>query len=711
MKSTDSEPQGVGMELEQYRTRLEQMVEEKSKDLIAIQENLEATNRRQALFIKVLQILQLERDIPKAMNMALAEIGRYTGVDRLATWENHLDGVTYGCTYEWCNEGIEPAIDYLRSMTIEAGKPWFDMLEENHIICTSDIYSLDPFITQMLEVQGVKAIAVFPLSQLGVHFGFLSFNFCWKKQWDEKDVELMGQISQIVSTATKRWQVEISLQQSQRTMQKVLDNINANIFVSDYDSLEVLFANKPFREEAGQVPERATCWRMLNAGLNDRCEHCPKPQLLDADRKLTGVHFWEDYNPKTERWYTIQSMAIKWLDGRWAIMELATDITTRKHVELELIQAKEKAEESDRLKSAFLANMSHEIRTPLNAIVGFSSLLAETDEIELRQAYMSLVQENNELLLNLISDILDISKIEAGTIELTTGWVDVPQLCREVIATFSHKKHDGAVELRFDESSPQIVIDADKNRIMQVLSNFMTNALKFTTKGSITLSYTLNDDGQVRFCVTDTGKGIPAEQCHDIFNRFVKLDSFVQGAGLGLSICQSLVERMGGKIGVESCVGKGSCFWFTHPFTSATQSVSSLTTENDMLSALKAVSRNYKPLILVAEDIDSNYLLIEALLKKDYRLVRAHNGSEAIELFNAETPDLILMDMKMPGISGIDTTTLLRKTGTQVPIVALTAFAYDNDKALAFDAGCNDFLTKPVSPPELRRVVSKWTAK
>ena len=566
MKSTDPEPHGVGMELEQYRTRLEQMVEEKSKDLIAIQENLEATNRRQALFIKVLQILQLEPDIPTAMNMALAEIGRYTGVDRLATWENHLDGVTYGCTYEWCNDGIEPAIDYLRSMTIEAGKPWFDMLEEKHIICTSDIYSLDPFITQMLEVQGVKAIAVFPLSQLGVHFGFLSFNFCWNKQWDEKDVELMSQISQIVSTATKRWQVETSLQQSQRTMQKVLDNINANIFVSDYDTLRVIFANKPFREEAGEVPENAECWRMLNAGLENGCKHCPKPKLLDANRKFTGVHFWEDYNPVTKRWYTIQSMAIKWLDGRWAIMELATDITTRKQVELELIQAKEKAEESDRLKSAFLANMSHEIRTPLNAIVGFSSLLAETDEAELRHVYMSLVQENNELLLNLISDILDISKIEAGMIDLVMGRVDVPQLCREVIATFSHKKRDTAVELRFDENSPQIVIDADKNRIMQVLSNFLTNALKFTTKGSITLSYSLEDESQVRFCVTDTGKGIPDEQKHEIFNRFVKLDSFVQGAGLGLSICQSLVNRMGGKIGVESREGEGSCFWFTHPY-------------------------------------------------------------------------------------------------------------------------------------------------
>ena len=579
MKSTDSEPQGSGMELEQYRTSLEQMVEEKSKDLIAIQENLEATNRRQALFIKVLQILQLEPDIPTAMNMALAEIGRYTGVDRLATWENHLDGVTYGCTNEWCNDGIEPAIDYLRSMTIEAGKPWFDMLEENHIICTSDIYSLDPFITQMLEVQGVKAIAVFPLSQLGVHFGFLSFNFCWNKQWDEKDVELMSQISQIVSTATKRWQVETSLQQSQRTMQKVLDNINANIFVSDYDTLKVIFANKPFREEAGEVPENAECWRMLNAGLENGCKHCPKPQLLDANRKFTGVHFWEDYNPVTKRWYTIQSMAIKWLDGRWAIMELATDITTRKQVELELIQAKEKAEESDRLKSAFLANMSHEIRTPLNAIVGFSSLLAETDEAELRHVYMSIVQENNELLLNLISDILDISKIEAGMIDLVMGRVDVPQLCREVIATFSHKKRDNAVELRFDENSPQIVIDADKNRIVQVLSNFLTNALKFTTKGSITLSYLLEDESQVRFCVTDTGKGIPDEQKHEIFNRFVKLDSFVQGAGLGLSICQSLVKRMGGKIGVESREGEGSCFWFTHPYVPDAFSNSNFSTD------------------------------------------------------------------------------------------------------------------------------------
>ena len=242
------------------------------------------------------------------------------------------------------------------------------------------------------------------------------------------------------------------------------------------------------------------------------------------------------------------------------------NITEKLKMNRMLQEAKEKAEESNRLKSAFLANMSHEIRTPLNAIVGFSEMVCQTEEEEEKQEFVKIISSNNILLLQLIDDILDLSKIEAGMIDLVMGRVDVPQLCREVIATFSHKKRDTAVELRFDENSPQIVIDADKNRIMQVLSNFLTNALKFTTKGSITLSYLLEDESQVRFCVTDTGKGIPDEQKHEIFNRFVKLDSFVQGAGLGLSICQSLVKRMGGKIGVESREGEGSCFWFTHPY-------------------------------------------------------------------------------------------------------------------------------------------------
>ncbi len=562
MKSFHSEQKQADIELEQYRTQLEQMVEEN----VASQKELEATNRRQALFIKVLQILQLEEDVSVAMNMALAEIGQYTGVDRLSVWENHPDGVTYGCTYEWCNEGIFSAIEYLRSLTLEAGKPWFDMLEDNNIICTSDIYSLHPSIVEILEMQSVKSIAVFPLSQRGIHFGFLSFNFCWRKEWNEKDVELMSQISQIVSTTTKRRQVEETLQQSQQTMQMVLDNINANIFVTDYDSLKILFANKPFREEAGPCVDNTECWKMLNAGLEGLCKHCPKHHLLDKDHRPTGVRFWEDYNPLTQRWYTIQSTALQWIDGKWAIMELATDITNRKQVEMELILAKEKAEESDRLKSAFLANMSHEIRTPLNSIVGFSSLLAETESLEERREYIPLIEENNDLLLQLISDILDISKIEAGTMEFTPGTVDVRRLCRELIQGFSLKVPK-EVALVFDESLPQIMVEGDKNRITQVLANFMTNAMKFTRNGSITLSYEMMDGDMLKFAVRDTGIGISPEKLNAIFSRFVKLNAFAQGTGLGLSISQSLVEHMGGQIGVDSEEGKGSCFWFTLPCT------------------------------------------------------------------------------------------------------------------------------------------------
>ena len=703
MKSTDSEQEGVGMELEQYRNRLEQMVEEKSKDLIAIQENLEATNRRQALFIKVLQILQLEPDIPTAMNMALAEIGRYTGVDRLATWENHLDGITYGCTNEWCNDGIEPAIDYLRSMTIEAGKPWFDMLEENHIICTSDIYSLDPFITQMLEIQGVKAIAVFPLSQLGVHFGFLSFNFCWNKQWDEKDVELMSQISQIVSTATKRWQVETSLQLSQRTMQKVLDNINANIFVCDYDTQKVLFANKPFREEAGQVSGNAECWKMLNAGLNGLCAHCPKPQLLDADRKFTGVHFWEDYNPITERWYTIQSMAIKWLDGRWAIMELATDITTRKQVELELILAKEKAEESDRLKSAFLANMSHEIRTPLNAIVGFSEIIALTeDEVE-KAEYLNIIQKNSNLLLQLINDILDLSRIESGKSEMNFQLVEMTGLIDEVEKVHRLKMKTG-IRLNVMRPDEEIWIMVDRNRITQVLFNFLSNAIKNTHEGAITLGLEVCGEW-LKVYVTDTGCGIAKEKLPLIFNRFEKLNDFVQGTGLGLPICQSIVERLGGKISVESEVGVGSTFVMTLPYR---QFVLGADGEPVEINAHVERRSDGRKKILIAEDTESNFMQINILLKKDYTISWVTNGEEAVNSFLRERPDLILMDIRMPVMNGIQATEKIRTIDIDLPIVAVTANAFLIEQQQALAAGCNDIIAKPYTYERLKETIIKY---
>ena len=239
------------------------------------------------------------------------------------------------------------------------------------------------------------------------------------------------------------------------------------------------------------------------------------------------------------------------------------DITELKETERMLIGAKEKAEEADRLKSAFLANMSQEIRTPLNAIVGFSSLLEEAEDAEEKHLYATIIEENNKLLLQLISDILDLSKIEAGTFDIIPEQVDAQQLCNELLQSMQVRATE-QVEILLAPELPELTFTSDKNRLYQVLLNFVTNALKFTSEGSIVIDYRINGN-EVRFSVQDTGMGIEPEKQEAIFTRFVKLNNFIAGTGLGLPICQSIVTQLGGKIGVESEPGKGSCFWFTHP--------------------------------------------------------------------------------------------------------------------------------------------------
>ena len=252
-------------------------------------------------------------------------------------------------------------------------------------------------------------------------------------------------------------------------------------------------------------------------------------------------------------------------DGVIEMLCINYDITPLKETEQKLIIARDKAEELDRLKSAFLAIMSHVLRTPLNCIVGFSSLLAETDDREERQEYIKIVETNNELLLQLVSDILDLSKIESGTFDFVRSDLDVNESCMKIIKSMEMKVPE-TVDLVFEKYMPDCHIYTDKNRFMQVITNFINNALKFTKQGTIALGYEQTAPHEIKFYVRDTGFGIPKEKIDSIFERFVKLNTFVQGTGLGLSICKSLVSQMGGKIGVESTEGEGSCFWFTHPY-------------------------------------------------------------------------------------------------------------------------------------------------
>lgn len=387
------------------------------------------------------------------------------------------------------------------------------------------------------------------------------------------------------------------------------------------------------------------------------------------------------------------------------------DITRLKKVQEELEAARRVAEVAGEQKTAFLANMSHEIRTPLNAIVGFAGLLANASESE-RNSYVEIIKGNTNMLLQLVNDILDMSKIEAGTLEFIYSDTDVNQIMRELEGIFRLRleEADSSVRIVFEPCLPVCFIHTEKNRVSQVLSNFLSNAFKYTKEGSITLGYKVRED-DIYFYVQDTGAGIPAGKVDKVFERFMKLDAKKQGTGLGLSISRTIIKKLGGEIGVFSEYGKGSTFWFTLPvkpfdflpLQQRTEDVSGTVEFNETEYDAGAVRRT----ILIAEDMDDNYLLYKIYLEKHYDLIRATNGEEAVSKYLECNPDIILMDIGMPVVDGYQATDAIRQLSSDIPIVAVTAFAYDEDRRKVMSRGFNGYLSKPLNKDELLKMLHK----
>lgn len=439
-------------------------------------------------------------------------------------------------------------------------------------------------------------------------------------------------------------------------------------------------------------------------------------KLNKAEESKIDTEFRIISEDGTYSWYNVTTAAYKYDDhGRiTSYMGLRRDDTKWKAINNDLILLREKAEASNKLKSAFLANMSHEIRTPLNAIVGFSELIIDMDDKEEQAEFIEIVKTNNELLLQLINDVLDLSRIEAGYINFNYDMFDFSEYFRELGMSLKLKASKN-VELVCVNRYEDLKICSDRNRITQVITNFVTNAFKFTAKGCVTLDYVYENDG-IKVSVTDSGIGITSDNLNRVFERFEKLNDFAQGTGLGLSICKVIIEALQGKIGVESEFGVGSRFWFWLPcgvaideqqleIRNATSgfSIADITSGQSLDSDEKILDG--KKTILVAEDLDNNYLIIRAVIKDVYHVIRAENGLEAIEKAKRYHPDIILMDMKMPLMGGLDATIEIRKFDPEVPIIALTAYVFDTNRQDALHAGCNDFLTKPVNRSVLMRVL------
>lgn len=498
-----------------------------------------------------------------------------------------------------------------------------------------------------------------------------------------------------------------------RQNELVLNNINsglayiANDYIVQWENISL--CSKSLSYEAYKKGE--LCYLTAH-NRTTPCENCVMQRARQSGQ-VESIFFHLDNKHIIEVFATPIFNEEGYVDG---VVIRVDDVTERQHMIGELEKARSQAEQSDKLKSAFLANMSHEIRTPLNAIVGFSDLLMVTEDVEEKEEFIQIINDNNELLLKLINDILDLSKIEAGSVELKYEDFDLSVYFNEMTAVMQQRVVNPQVRLVSMNPYESCVVRLDKNRLAQILTNFVTNAIKYTSKGVIEMGYE-KVNGNIRIYVSDTGIGIPEDKKDKVFHRFEKLDEFAQGTGLGLSICKAIVEACKGEIGFESEFDKGSLFWATLPCQfDSSESESSSSRQNskndrnhENENSLDSEKTKKLPKrVLVVEDMQSNFLLVSTILKNRCQLLHAPNGQEAVEIVRTQPVDLVLMDMKMPVMDGRTATSEIRKFNSEIPIIALTAHAFDADRVAALKSGCDDYLVKPINGAKLMQTLKEY---
>ena len=707
----------INQELDRYRTQLEQMVEIKTNELKKSQENLLALNRRQDTLIKVLQIMQSVKDLHEALELTLAEMGKFTGVSRVYIFEKSEDKTTMSNTQEWCNEGIEPVLETLQNVPVEAAQQWWDTFERDEFICTSDITTFPPDIQRVMEAQNIKSLVVLPLTSYGNHYGFVGFDECkYNRKWHTEEVELLKNLSHIISSSARRHNAEISLRQSEETYRQLTEASPDAILVCDGEARLKFASSKAFSMFGFKENKKLDKLRLLQfvhpqdrkAALQlyeklktENLSFLPEILLLRGD----GTYFYSD----------ISSTTIKDSDGKnETIIMVVRDITQRKLDELELIRAKEKAEESDKLKSAFLANMSHEIRTPLTGIVGFLKFIS-SDEIprEQREQYINIVNTNARQLTKLVEDIIDIAKIEANQLKISPYPVKLNEMMRELKVFYeAHFKtsNKGHIELILDDSGfiEDCLIFTDAVRLRQVLTNLIDNALKFTETGFIRIGYRRSSLDWLEFVVEDSGIGMAPEQLEVIFDRFrqVELGNNRQygGTGLGLTISRNIVQIQEGKMWVESVEKQGTSFYFTIMYLPvAVEDVPLLDGKYDR----KTLERPYVgKSVLVGEPMSMKFKYYEKLISvTGATAMQAKNLPQLLEIFGQDTTvDLVIIDATLFDDEDLSNMRQINNSRPDLPVVLIIHDKNEKPLLMTDKKSCGKIVEAPIGYEKMRKI-------
>jgi len=657
-----------------------------------------------------------------AIQLMLSRTGQYLNVSRALLFKDSPDHTSCKIIHEWCNNDITSVMNLDTSINYEESMPDIYIALQDTGIILINSGEIPESCRIEFEEEGLQSSAIFSVYLNGEHYGFVCFDDCIiKRVWSEEITRFLKTISNIISNAIFRKYTDDKLENSSKTYESVLNNLDSYIFVTEWKTNIIIFANSAFKKSF----DYDCIGKPLSDFLPMHTLALPESNMDITD----NADYPELYCHSIKQWLAITQENIVWIDKSQVTLFTCYDITAKKNFssmleqridertqELKLMakkaqSAKEKAEDATRTKSYFLANMSHEIRTPMNSILGLSERLTESNLEGTHLEYAKNIHKSSTILLSIINDILDISKLEAHKVTLVNTHYS-PTKCLEQIAALAYNMAEDKnlkFSLLISDDIP-ICLYGDDIRLRQILINLLSNAIKYTEKGSVQLSADVAND-TVIFSVADTGIGLKEDDLERIFEAFTQADvqkhRAVQSTGLGLSISRKLSKLMNGSVSAQSNYGHGSVFTLTIPKILGDKANLPIDEDKQQLCLHSPTAK-----VLVVDDIDINLYVAEALLEVfDISISTAKSGAEAIDLVQKISFDVVFMDHMMPVMDGVETTKAIRKLGNKfidLPIIALTANAMSESQVLFKEAGMNDFISKPIELAKLQTVLERW---